>query len=114
MNAPLPAQVLATGDLRPMPEVMLETLRAQSGEPFSTANAVREQHGRDESTYPVTPPEAVVFCESTEDVAAAAAMTNKPTAEPYSLHDLTYDLTDADGAESYPIAAMSFGRMTTS
>lgn len=40
--------------------------------------------------------------------AAAAAMTNKPTAEPYSLHELTYDLTDADGAESYPIAAMSF------
>ncbi|MDP1805700.1 MAG: hypothetical protein Q8K72_11075, partial [Acidimicrobiales bacterium] len=34
---------------------------------------------------------------------------SKPTGEPYSLHELTYDLTDADGAESYPIAAMSFG-----
>jgi FAD/FMN-containing dehydrogenase len=31
---------------------------------------VREQHGRDESPYPVTPPEVVVFCESTDDVAA--------------------------------------------
>lgn len=40
--------------------------------------------------------------------AAAAAMTAKPTAEPYSLHALTYDLTDAPGVESYPIAAMSF------
>ncbi|HNK18407.1 MAG TPA: FAD-linked oxidase C-terminal domain-containing protein, partial [Piscinibacter sp.] len=31
--------------------------------------AVCEQHGRDESAYPVTPPEVVVFCESTDDVA---------------------------------------------
>lgn len=29
-----------------------------------------EQQGRDSSTYPVTPLEAMVFCESTEDVAA--------------------------------------------
>jgi D-lactate dehydrogenase (cytochrome) len=56
---------------------MLETLRAQFGERFSTANAVREQHGRDESTYPVTPPEAVVFCESTEDVAAVVALASE-------------------------------------
>jgi D-lactate dehydrogenase (cytochrome) len=31
--------------------------------------AVCEQHGRDESPFPVTPPEVVVFCESTADVA---------------------------------------------
>ncbi len=40
--------------------------------------------------------------------AAAAAMESKPTAEPYSLHELTYDLSDAGGDGSYPIAAMSF------
>jgi len=40
--------------------------------------------------------------------AAAASLGTKPTAEPYSLHDLTYDLTDAPGDDSYPIAAMSF------
>jgi phosphate transport system substrate-binding protein len=40
--------------------------------------------------------------------AAAASLGTKPTDEPYSLHDLTYDLSDADGDESYPIAAMSF------
>jgi phosphate transport system substrate-binding protein len=40
--------------------------------------------------------------------AAAASLGTKPTAEPYSLHELTYNLTDAPGPESYPIAGMSF------
>ncbi len=40
--------------------------------------------------------------------AAAASAGVKPTAEPYSLHELTYSLTDAPGAASYPIAGMSF------
>jgi ABC-type phosphate transport system substrate-binding protein len=31
-----------------------------------------------------------------------------PSDEPYSLHELTYDLSDATGDESYPISAMSF------
>ena len=31
---------------------------------------MREQHGRDESPFDAPPPEAVVFCESTDDVAA--------------------------------------------
>ena len=37
-------------------------------QPVSTAQAVREHHGRDESPYPLTPPEGVVFAESTQDV----------------------------------------------
>jgi D-lactate dehydrogenase (cytochrome) len=53
---------------------MLAALRAHFGERCSTAQAVRDQHGRDESTYPLTPPDAVVFCESTDDVAAAVAL----------------------------------------
>ena len=40
--------------------------------------------------------------------AAAEALRHKPTAEPYSLHDLTYSLTDAGGEASYPIAGMSY------
>lgn len=40
--------------------------------------------------------------------AAAASLDKKPDAEPYSLHDLTFNLTDADGDASYPIAGMSF------
>ena len=59
---------------RALPAIMLDALRARFGERCSTTAAVREQHGRDESTYPVTPPDAVVFCESTDDVAAVVAL----------------------------------------
>jgi D-lactate dehydrogenase (cytochrome) len=52
-----------------MPSTMLDTLRMRFGERCTTAKAVREQHGRDESPFEVTPPDAVVFAESTEDVA---------------------------------------------
>jgi phosphate transport system substrate-binding protein len=40
--------------------------------------------------------------------AAAAAMGEKPTAEPYTLHDLTFSLTDAAGDASYPIVGISY------
>ncbi len=74
MNAPLPTHVLPRAALRPLPEPMLAALHLRFAERCSTATAVREQHGRDESTYPVTPPDAVVFCESTADVAAVVAL----------------------------------------
>jgi D-lactate dehydrogenase (cytochrome) len=51
-------------------------LRAQFGERCSTAQAVCEQHGRDESPFPVTPPEVVVFCESIEDVSAVLRLAD--------------------------------------
>ena len=75
MNAPLPTELLQ--QVRPVPAAMLEALRARFGERCSTAAAVREQHGRDESPYPVTPPEVVVFCESTEDVAAVVKLADQ-------------------------------------
>jgi D-lactate dehydrogenase (cytochrome) len=53
---------------------MLQALRERFGDRLSTATAVREQHGRDESPFPVTPPDAVVFCESTEEVSAVVAL----------------------------------------
>lgn len=40
--------------------------------------------------------------------AATAAMAAKPTGEPYTLHDLTYSLTDAEGEASYPIVGISY------
>lgn len=40
--------------------------------------------------------------------AADASLGEKQTREPYSLHELTYNLTDAPGERSYPIAGMSF------
>ncbi len=56
---------------RPVPATMLEALKARFGERCSTAAAVREQHGRGESVYDAAPPEAVLFCESTDEVAFA-------------------------------------------
>ena len=75
MNAPLSAAALVAH--RALPASMLAALRERFGERCSTATAVREQHGRDESTYPVTPPDAVVFCENTDDVAAVVALANQ-------------------------------------
>jgi D-lactate dehydrogenase (cytochrome) len=72
MNAPM--DLLPGVQLRPVPAVMLLTLREHFGERCSTAVSVREQHGRDESPFPVTPPEVVVFCESTDDVVFAVSL----------------------------------------
>jgi len=56
---------------------MLHALQARFGDRCSVATAVCEQHGRDESPYPTTPPDAVVFCESTEDVAAVLRLADR-------------------------------------
>ncbi|MBL8331064.1 MAG: FAD-binding protein [Rubrivivax sp.] len=74
MNAPLPGQVMPPLALRTVPPALLESLRQRFGDRLSTAHAVREQHGRDESPFPVTPPDAVVFCESTAEAAEAVRL----------------------------------------
>jgi D-lactate dehydrogenase (cytochrome) len=56
---------------------MLQALKARFGDRCSTARAVREQHGRDESPFDVPPPEAVVFAQSNEDVAAVVALATE-------------------------------------
>jgi D-lactate dehydrogenase (cytochrome) len=77
MNAPLPAHLLPSLAPRPMPAEMLAALQAQFGVRCSTAMAVREQHGRDESPIDAPPPEAVVYCESTEDVATVVRLADQ-------------------------------------
>ncbi|NYT85667.1 FAD-binding oxidoreductase [Pollutimonas harenae] len=57
---------------RAIPAGFLEALAEQFGERFSTAHAVREHHGRDESPYPPMLPDGVVFANSTEEVAWVA------------------------------------------
>ena len=51
--------------------VAIEVLKQRFGDNLSTAAAVREQHGHDESYHPVEAPDAVLFAQSTEDVVAA-------------------------------------------
>jgi|GEM_PF-1290908 len=53
---------------KPLPDGLIQQLTARFGARFSMVPAVRDQHGRDESPYPVTPPDAVVFAQSTEEV----------------------------------------------
>ncbi len=75
MNAPTsPLHLMPEINQRAMPAALLEALKTRFGANCSTALAVREQHGRDESSYSVPPPSAVVFAESTADVAAAVKL----------------------------------------
>ena len=73
MNAPIPAHALP----RAVPASMLDALRERFAERLSTALSVREQHGRDESPIDAPPPEAVVYCESTEEVAFVVALAQR-------------------------------------
>ena len=67
MNHPSPI----AGSLRPpLPEGLGAALRARFGERFTVARSVRDHHGRDESPFPTTPPEAVVFAQSCDEVVA--------------------------------------------
>ena len=71
MNAPLPAYVLPEIAQRETPAALVDALKARFGAQFSAALVVREQHGRDESSFAAPPPSAVVFAESTLDVSDA-------------------------------------------
>ena len=71
MNHPAPPSQLIR---KPIPHVMLDALRARFGDRLSTAEAVRAHHGRDESAYDPMLPDAVVFAQTTEDVAAVAKL----------------------------------------
>ena len=53
-----------------LPSSLLEALRNLLGERLTTTRAIREHHGTDSSSYPVTQPDAVVFPANTEEVVA--------------------------------------------
>ena len=83
MNAPSPLRQIA----KPLPAPFLDALRARFGEQLSTAAAVREHHGRDESPYAPMPPDAVVFARSTDDVVALVRLCaeHRVPAIPYGV-----------------------------
>jgi D-lactate dehydrogenase (cytochrome) len=62
---------------RDVPAALLDALKARFGAQCSTALAVREQHGRDESSFQAPPPAAVVFAQSTRDVADAVKLAGQ-------------------------------------
>ncbi len=68
MNHPSPPPA------RVLPEEFTAALTAMFGERFTTKEAVRAHHGRDESFYDPMPPDAVLYALSTEEVASAVAL----------------------------------------
>jgi len=54
----------------PLPAQLLEELRKLLGDRLTTTRQIREHHGTDISSYPVTPPDAVVFPHDTDEVVA--------------------------------------------
>lgn len=65
----LSAKVCANTVLREAPPHLIAALAQRFDERFSTARAVREQHGRDESAYVDAPlPQGVVFARNRDDI----------------------------------------------
>ena len=77
MNAPLPAYLLPEIMQRETPPALIAALQARFAERCSTALVIREQHGRDESSFTSPPPSAVIFAESTQDVADAVKLASQ-------------------------------------
>ena len=77
MNAPLPKHLLPEILQRDTPQALIAALKTRFAERCSTAMVVREQHGRDESSFAAPPPAAVVFAESTQDVADAVKLAGQ-------------------------------------
>lgn len=76
MNAPTAPAHLQPRAIAP---AFLEALAARFGKQCSTAQAVCEQHGRDEGSIQAPPPVAVVYAESTQDVADAVQLADQYT-----------------------------------
>ncbi|MDQ6881987.1 MAG: FAD-binding protein [Pseudomonadota bacterium] len=75
MNAPTALSHLVPAiHQRDVPAALIDALKARFGANCSTALVVREQHGRDESSFEAPPPAAVVFAESTVDVSDAVTL----------------------------------------
>ena len=78
MNAPTAlSHLIPAIQQRDVPAAFLEALQTRFGAQLSTTQAVREQHGRDESSFTAPPPAAVVFAESTTDVADVVKLASQ-------------------------------------
>ena len=77
MNARLPVFLPIDIAARDIPAAFIAALQSRFAANCSTAQVVREQHGRDESSFNAPPPAAVVFAENTQDVADAVALASQ-------------------------------------
>jgi D-lactate dehydrogenase (cytochrome) len=75
MNAPTGrTHLLPDVAQRPVPQALIDALKTRFGANCSTAMAIRQHHGKDESSYDIPPPDAVIFAEHTQDVADAVTL----------------------------------------
>ncbi len=74
MDGMQPGTGVCSEPRRAAPRELLDALRRRFGDRFSTAAAVLDQHGRDESPFEATPPDGVVFATTTEQVAEAVRL----------------------------------------
>jgi len=58
-------------------EPLIQELKALLGDRLSVSQAVRDQHGHDESYHEMVAPDAVAFAHSTEDVVAIVKLASK-------------------------------------
>jgi D-lactate dehydrogenase (cytochrome) len=77
MTAALPSHLLPAIKQRETPAALIEAFKALFGDRCSTALAVREQHGRDESSFTVPPPAAVVFAHSSAEVSQVLSLCHE-------------------------------------
>ncbi|MBS0284175.1 MAG: FAD-binding protein [Proteobacteria bacterium] len=62
---------------KPLDAAFLDALRERFGDRLSLSAAILEQHGRSETHYGQSVPDAVVFAHSTEEVAALVALCSR-------------------------------------
>ena len=62
---------------RDVPPALIDRLRSRFVDQFSIALAVREHHGRDESSFAAPPPAGVLFAQSTQDVVDAVKLASE-------------------------------------
>ena len=57
--------------------ILTSKLQALFGDRFSVVQSVRDHHGRDESPYPLMAPDAVIFAQTNEEIAAVVKLCNE-------------------------------------
>ena len=63
--------------LQPLPQELVAGLQRLLDSRFSQSSGVREHHGKDESSFPIAPPQAVAYPHTTEEVAAAVTLCHR-------------------------------------
>lgn len=93
-----------------LPAAFLDGLQTAFGNRLHLSLAMREQHGRDESPFDVAPPDAVIFADSTQEVATVLTQANQhkiPVIAYGAGTSLEGQLLAVDGGLSLDLSSMN-------